>query len=413
MGCIYIIKNTVNDKVYIGQTIQALDARWRAHLYRARTSGNTKLYINMRKVGLNNFYIERIDEAYTVEELNRLEKYYIEMYDSIKNGYNTSEGGDRLESRLSEHTENILLDYICGFSSIDIAKIYKCSDETILNILKANCVEIRHNNELDILCIETGEHYKSYTDAARFIIDRGLSESSNLYTVSGAISRAVSKHTKAYSYTFVDNNDYINNGIVSIKDKNNIKKEENVITLLNMGYSYEDIASELGSTKDAIRMFCKRHNLISSNSTKLDYDAYLLCGDDFKIKFSTLKETAEWLIHTGIVDSNSIKGVSFRLGKAIKNDKYIYNIKVTKYNNENTYINSINKSKHNSNSRINRIYTIINGNKLEFKSATEAAKWLISSKLNKRHNRITDISYNIGISCKTGCSYENIQWYYM
>ena len=37
MGCIYIVRNTVNDKVYIGQTVSPLSKRWAAHLYAART----------------------------------------------------------------------------------------------------------------------------------------------------------------------------------------------------------------------------------------------------------------------------------------------------------------------------------------------------------------------------------------
>ena len=32
MGYIYIIKNTVNDKVYIGKTIQTLERRFQKHL---------------------------------------------------------------------------------------------------------------------------------------------------------------------------------------------------------------------------------------------------------------------------------------------------------------------------------------------------------------------------------------------
>lgn len=412
MGCIYKISNTKNNKVYIGQTIQPLSKRWGAHLYRARTFGKTKLYINMRKVGIDNFYIEQIDEASSIDELNKLEEYYIKVYDSINNGYNTSNGGDRLGSRLLKYTEDIILDYICGCSSMDIAKVYKCSDETILNILKANNIEIRRHNDLDILCIETGVHYSSYADAAKFVISEGLSISSNAHVISGNIARAVLNHTKAYSYTFVDNDDYINNGLYCNKHSNNVEKEEAIITLLNMGYSYQEIANKLGSTKDAIRMFCKRHNLIESNN-KLNYDAYLLSGDDFKVKFNTLKSAAEWLIYNDIVSSNDVKGVSFRLGKALKDNVSIYNIKITVYNNEYTYINSVDKSKHNSNSRLKQIYAYINGSKMTFKSATEAAEWLVANNLNKRHTGISNIAYNIGKSCKTGVSYESIQWCYI
>ena len=65
---------------------------------------DTKFYRAIRKYGKENFKIESIDFANTQEELDQKEIYYINLYDSVKKGYNSKDsigkcGGDTL----SEH----------------------------------------------------------------------------------------------------------------------------------------------------------------------------------------------------------------------------------------------------------------------------------------------------------------------
>ena len=69
-----------------------------------KEENDTKFYRAVRKYGAENFVIEAIDFADTQEELDKKEKYYIDLFDSVKNGYNTKDsigkcGGDTL----SEH----------------------------------------------------------------------------------------------------------------------------------------------------------------------------------------------------------------------------------------------------------------------------------------------------------------------
>ena len=51
MGYIYIIKNNVNSKVYIGQTKKSIEERWKEHIY-SSTYRNQILYMAMRKYGV-------------------------------------------------------------------------------------------------------------------------------------------------------------------------------------------------------------------------------------------------------------------------------------------------------------------------------------------------------------------------
>lgn len=92
---IYKITNTVNGKVYVGLTTTTLCNRWCKHKQDSKTC-NRHLYKSMRKYGLENFTIEEIDNTEDFKELGRLERYYIQLYDSQNpdKGYNITAGGE-------------------------------------------------------------------------------------------------------------------------------------------------------------------------------------------------------------------------------------------------------------------------------------------------------------------------------
>ena len=71
---IYTIKNIVNSKMYVGQTIQAnAKMRWYAHCDMMRKGKKSHLYDSMRKHGVKNFIWKVVDQADTIERLNELE----------------------------------------------------------------------------------------------------------------------------------------------------------------------------------------------------------------------------------------------------------------------------------------------------------------------------------------------------
>jgi group I intron endonuclease len=92
-GYVYIITNMLDEKMYIGQTVN-VKSRWSSHLLSARNGVETLLYRAVRKHGKDNFSFEVVEEAYSREELDELEIYYIELYNTFKGrGYNMSVGG--------------------------------------------------------------------------------------------------------------------------------------------------------------------------------------------------------------------------------------------------------------------------------------------------------------------------------
>lgn len=93
---IYKIINTVNNLVYIGQA-KDINRRLAAHRCIEHSPNaleyNNQIHTVMREYGIENFLFETIEEC-PVEKLNEREKYWIAYYNSYKNGYNGTEGGD-------------------------------------------------------------------------------------------------------------------------------------------------------------------------------------------------------------------------------------------------------------------------------------------------------------------------------
>jgi len=78
---IYKITNTVNNKVYIGQTVQTNPKmRWYAHLADARRGKKSYLFDSIRKYGKEFFVWEIIDVANTLDELNVKEQQWVQYY---------------------------------------------------------------------------------------------------------------------------------------------------------------------------------------------------------------------------------------------------------------------------------------------------------------------------------------------
>ena len=103
MSFIYIIKNKINDKVYIGKTsLKSIQARFQEHLNdscKKSLQQRRVLYAAMAKYGKENFYIEELEKDLTDEQACKMESYYINKYQSYvgfnnSKGYNMTFGGD-------------------------------------------------------------------------------------------------------------------------------------------------------------------------------------------------------------------------------------------------------------------------------------------------------------------------------
>jgi group I intron endonuclease len=95
---IYKITNLVTNKIYIGQTVSTLHHRFNQHVwnaYNCKKDSKGVLKNSIKKYGKENFSIEQIDSANSLDELNLKEELWIkELNSMIPSGYNIKSGGD-------------------------------------------------------------------------------------------------------------------------------------------------------------------------------------------------------------------------------------------------------------------------------------------------------------------------------
>lgn len=148
-GFIYIIKNTVNSKVYIGQTRTSVDQRWKEHLRHAQY-GDQVINRAMKKYGIDKFYIETL-EICDISILDEREIYYIDLYDSTdkSKGYNVSIGGNTPRFKRKALSISDLIDLYVNkeFTLEEIASKFEVSRYIISTELRNAGITIRDRHD--------------------------------------------------------------------------------------------------------------------------------------------------------------------------------------------------------------------------------------------------------------------------
>lgn len=140
MACIYKITNTINNKVYIGETTRTMNARWRQHKARAKDSQYTEyLYRAIRKYGIENFTIEELTKC-ADEDRFKIETEYITKYHSWVgfedcNGYNLVLSQEGVAPIMAQEILNCWND---GLTIVQISERLHVNVKTIGQSLKNN-----------------------------------------------------------------------------------------------------------------------------------------------------------------------------------------------------------------------------------------------------------------------------------
>lgn len=142
MKSIYIIKNTINSKVYIGQTKNTLTKRFQQHLQHASKGRGYVIGKAIRKYNKDNFYIELIEECED-SLVNAKEVYYINLYktNNPKYGYNISEGGSITRLPTILDTNLVINLFKSGIPAYLLAKQFHTDITNITNILISNNIK--------------------------------------------------------------------------------------------------------------------------------------------------------------------------------------------------------------------------------------------------------------------------------
>lgn len=97
------------------------------------------------KYGKENFTIRELEKC-EISKLNEREKYYISLYNSYNDGYNSTTGGQdgakplKLDVEIQKQCIEL---YNIGFSLRDIAKEYNVDKSTVKHILEVNNIQLR------------------------------------------------------------------------------------------------------------------------------------------------------------------------------------------------------------------------------------------------------------------------------
>ena len=134
---IYKITNKINGHSYIGQSVN-IQKRLNKHRNYNEEDSHYPLYRAIAKYGIENFSLEVIEEC-SIDNLDEREVYWIQYYDTFKNGYNQTAGGQGqrcLGQKLTIYDVEEIEWYLINTEKTqsEIAEIFHVSTEMVQGI---------------------------------------------------------------------------------------------------------------------------------------------------------------------------------------------------------------------------------------------------------------------------------------
>ena len=187
---IYSITNIINNKKYIGQSVD-IKCRIRNHKYELRHNkhSNDHLQKSFNKYGEDCFVFETICEC-EESELDELERYYITYYNCMNSdyGYNAESGGNA-KKHVSKETRQKMSEMRQGENAHMWGKHHTEETKAIMREKALGCVlsdktksklSDAHKGKLakPLYCIEAGIVFPSSLEAAEFA---GLKSRSSIF----------------------------------------------------------------------------------------------------------------------------------------------------------------------------------------------------------------------------------------
>ena len=210
---IYIIKNDINKKVYIGQAVNTQN-RWWYHLSDARKSKKYSIIDKaINKYGKEHFHYEIIESQ--IENYNEREQYWIKQYNSrVPNGYNIAIGGKGVGNGVNSLTASIkdeeilesLIDTIIqtDWSLTKIAEIYSVNPSTVIEINNGTAYYSENLNYPLRECRLSEEKFKQLVYSLKYEYDKNFDDLSKEYSLDKSciseINQGISYHKDWLTY---------------------------------------------------------------------------------------------------------------------------------------------------------------------------------------------------------------------
>lgn len=202
---IYMIKNNLNGKCYIGQSVK-LRSRLKDHMRNAKNGKlDLPIYRAINKYGFHNFTVDilesfipdpNISNLELIQILDKLEIEYIEKYNAYTEGYNCTKGGDfgvlglkMTEEQKKKVSENSKKQAVKTYKPIYLYSVKEKSTiyaisitaaSNITNIDRSNLIRTARglyrqtHGYLVAFSLEELEKYKNQFKLEPFHIDNGL-----------------------------------------------------------------------------------------------------------------------------------------------------------------------------------------------------------------------------------------------
>lgn len=179
MAYIYLIKNNINGKCYVGKTLKSPKERFSEHLYDAYkpTEENRPLYRAIKKYGKDNFSLHVLEEC-TDGLASEREIWYIKKLKTYAHGYNATIGGDG--KQLFDH--NVIKAQLeAGLSQKLITELNGCSIDLVRQIRLENSIPLTKIRKQPSVVAYTEDEtevgvFISAQEAFRFLREIGITD---------------------------------------------------------------------------------------------------------------------------------------------------------------------------------------------------------------------------------------------
>ena len=205
--CVYMHKNKINNKVYIGQTGTSVEDRWQnGRGYK----GCTLFERAIQKYGWDNFEHIILEDNLTREEVGRSERKFIMLYDSTnpEKGYNISTGGesghigvkmsDEVRKKMSEARKGVPFSQEHKDKISEALKGRTISEEQKQKIIESNSMSV-------VQLSKNGDFIREYISSEEASRITGIN-ASNI----SASSRSLNHNKTAGGFLWIKSSEYWN-----------------------------------------------------------------------------------------------------------------------------------------------------------------------------------------------------------
>ena len=195
MAQIYCIKNKINGKKYVGETLFTFQSRFKEHQKTWKNSSRPKsekrpLYEAFSKYGIENFEVYLLENCADEQRWER-EKFWISELNTFKEGYNANAGGIG-NDKCPYSDEEVIAAYHQYKTIRKTSEILEIGEVAISNRLKKHNIQLYFDSRALNLDEDKDTIVDLYCNQKKTIVEIGI-----MYN---AKADTISKYLKEYAY---------------------------------------------------------------------------------------------------------------------------------------------------------------------------------------------------------------------